>query len=74
MKLRARGVGPRTVIAEALIGFVIIPCGICGGQSSTGTIISPRIFPCRHHSTDAPLSYVIHIPPTLYNIRNLQCR
>jgi len=74
MKLRARAVGPRTVIAEALIGFVIIPCGICGGQSSTGTIFSPRVFPCHHHSTDAPLSYVIYIPPTLYNLRNLQRR
>ena len=73
-KLTACAVGLGTVIAEGLIEFVICPCGICGGQSSTGRISSPRVFSCQHHSTDVPLSYVIHIPPTLYNHSNLQRR
>jgi hypothetical protein len=47
--------GPLT--AEARVRSRVSPCGICGGQSGTGTGFSPitLVFPYQFHSTSAPL-------------------
>jgi hypothetical protein len=49
----AQAVSRRPLTEESRVG----PCGICGGQSGTGTGFSPStsVFPCQFHSTGAPL-------------------
>jgi hypothetical protein len=56
-RVMAQAVSRRPLTAEALARFRISPCGICGGQSGTGTGFSPSTsdFPCQFHSTGAPL-------------------
>jgi hypothetical protein len=43
----------RPLTAEARIRARVNPCGICGGQSGTGTGFSPSssAVPCQYHST-----------------------
>jgi hypothetical protein len=54
----AQAVSRRHPTAESRVRSRVIPCGICGGQSGTGTGFFPpssSVFPCQFHSTGAPL-------------------
>jgi hypothetical protein len=52
-----QAVSRRPLTVEAWARSRVSPCGICDGQSDTGTGFSPStsVFPCQFHSTDAPL-------------------
>ena len=53
----AKVVSRRPLTAEARVQSRVVPCGICGGQSGTGTDFSAStpVFSCQFHSTGAPL-------------------
>jgi hypothetical protein len=53
----AQAVSRRPVTAEARVRSRLSPCGICGGQSGTGTGFPPStsVFPCKFYSTGFPL-------------------
>ena len=53
----AQAVSRRPLTAEARVRSRVCPCGICGGQSGTGTGFSTStlVFSCQFHSTGAPL-------------------
>ena len=53
----AQAVSRRPLTAEARLRSRVGPCGICGGQSGTGTGFSTStpVFPCQFPSTAAPL-------------------
>jgi hypothetical protein len=53
----AQAVSRRSLTAEARVRSRVSPCGVCGGQSDTGTgfFSELSVFPCQFHSTGAPL-------------------
>jgi hypothetical protein len=53
----AQAISRRPLTAEAQVQSRVIPCGICGGQSGTGTGFSPRVL---------RFSPVNFIPPLLH--------
>jgi hypothetical protein len=57
----AQVVSRRPLTAEARVRARVNQCGICGGQSGTGTGFSPSssAFPCQYHSTVALQTHVI---------------
>jgi hypothetical protein len=56
-------VSPRLLHSEARVRSQGTPCGICGGQSGTGTGFSqsPSVFPWHYYSTDAPCLLMYHL-------------
>jgi hypothetical protein len=57
----AQVVSRRSPTAEARVHARVNPCGICGGQSGTGTGFSPSslVFPCQYHYTVALQTNII---------------
>jgi hypothetical protein len=51
----SQAVSHQPLTAEARVRGRVNPCGICGGQSETGTGLSPSplALPCQYHATVA---------------------
>jgi hypothetical protein len=61
VRAMAQVVSRRPLTAEARVRARVNPCGICGGQSGTGTGFSPSssFFPCQYRSTVAVQTHII---------------
>jgi hypothetical protein len=48
--------------------------GLYGGQSGSGIgfCLSTSVSPCQYHSSIAPYSFLIRLPPTVHNLSNWQ--
>jgi hypothetical protein len=57
----AQVVSSQPLTAEARVRARVNPCGLCGGQSGSGTGFSPSssVFPCQCHSTVAFQTHII---------------
>jgi hypothetical protein len=57
----AQVVSRRPLTAEARVRAQVNPCGICGGQSGTGTrfSLSSSVFPCQYYSSVALQTHII---------------
>jgi hypothetical protein len=57
----AQAVSRRPLTAKVRIRARVNPCGICGGQSGTGTGFSPSysVFPCQYNSPVALQTHII---------------
>jgi hypothetical protein len=57
----AQVVSRRPLTTEARVRARVNLCGICGGQSGTGTGFCPSssVFPCQYHSTVALQTHII---------------
>jgi hypothetical protein len=57
----AQAVSYQPLTAEAQVRALVNPCGICGGQSGTGTGFSPSssVFSCQYHSTATLQTHII---------------
>jgi hypothetical protein len=57
----AQVVSRRPLTAEAWVRAQVNSCGICGGQSGTGTGFSPSssFFPCQDHPTVVLQTHII---------------
>jgi hypothetical protein len=57
----ALAISRRSLAADVRLRALVIPCGICGRQSGTGTDSSPSssVFACQYHSTVALCSHLL---------------
>jgi hypothetical protein len=57
----ALAISRRPLTADVRLRALVIPCGICGRQSGTGTDFSPSssVFACQYHSTVALCSHML---------------
>ena len=69
----AQKVSRRLLTAEAWVRFQVSSCGICGGQSGTGTdfYLSTSVLPRHYHSTIAPTLY--YLCPAITHLERLMC-
>jgi len=74
--LAAQAVSRRSVTAETWLTSQIRPCGICSGQSGTGTDFSLRylVFPCRYLSLLLHCHSFIHLMLAVDSIIIYTCR
>jgi hypothetical protein len=64
----AQVVSRRPLTAESRVRARVNTCGICGGQSATGTGLSPSssVFRCKYHSTVVFHTHIYHMRDEQY--------